>query len=303
MYLDFEDHRPDTPRIPRAVSVREAVLASLLFHALAVIAFLVWPERTLAEPEAQLAQMPERPAVEYVNIMPAFEMPRTPKPDAPASDLDRRASSPAKAPDADNTAPLSLGNTPERVVGAPEEKVVGPEVPVPAPPSPPAPATAASGLGTAPGEVPPGPPAPPPQPPPGGSLGKSLRNLEKYLQNENFDNQRGGAGDQEPAIQFDSKGIDFGPWLRRFVAQVKRNWYVPQGAWLQSGRVVIQFYVHRDGRITELKVVKPSTIDPYNTSAFNALRMTSPTLPLPEDYPDDKAFFTVTFNYDVRLVP
>src|SRR5690348_18263498 len=31
-------------------------------------------------------------------------------------------------------------------------------------------------------------------------------------------------------IQFDSKGIDFGPWLRRFTAQVKRNWFVPQVA-------------------------------------------------------------------------
>ena len=28
-----------------------------------------------------------------------------------------------------------------------------------------------------------------------------------------------------PAIQFDTKGVEFGPWIRRFVAQVKRNWF------------------------------------------------------------------------------
>jgi|SRR5687767_3669741 len=299
MYLDFEDHRPDTPRIPRAVSVREAVLASLLVHALAVIAFLVWPEASPVEAQAQLAELPDRPAIEYVNIMPAFERPRPPRPDAPASDLDRRAASPARAADADNSSPLSAGTTAERVVGAREEKLAGPETPTPAPPA--APTTSGSGMGAAPADSPPGPAAQPPQAPPGGSLGKSLRNLSRYLQDENFDNQRGGLGDQEPAIQFDSKGIDFGPWLRRFVAQVKRNWYVPQSAWLQSGHAVIQFYIHRDGRITDIKIVKPSTIEPYNTSAFNALRMTSPTLPLPQGYPDDKVLFTVTFFYDVRL--
>ena len=299
MYLDFEDHRPDTPRIPRAVSVREAVLASLLVHALAVIAYLVWPHSPVVEAQAQQALLPSRPPIEYVNIMPAFERPRPPRPDAPASDLDRRAASPAKAADADNSSPLSTGNTAERVVGAREEKLAGPETPTLAPPA--APTTSGSGIGAAPADSPPGPVAQPPQTPPGGSLGKSLRNLSRYLQDENFDNQRGGLSDQEPAIQFDSKGIDFGPWLRRFVAQVKRNWYVPQGAWLQSGHAVIQFYIHRDGRITDIKIVKPSTIEPYNTSAFNALRMTSPTLPLPQGYPDDKVLFTVTFFYDVRL--
>ena len=300
MYLDFEDHRPETPRIARAVTAREAVLASLLVHALVVIALLVWPEQVM-QPD-QLAQLvPDRPSVEYVNILPSLERSRPPKADAPASDLDRKASSPVKPPDATDTQPFSTGNTSERVVGGREERTAGPDTNPPAPPPTAAPATATSGLSTQAADAPPSSSAAQPQAPAGGSLGKSLRNLSRYLQDDNFDNQRGGVGEQEPDIQFDSKGIDFGPWLRRFVAQVKRNWYVPQGAWLQSGRVVIQFYVNKDGRITELKVVKPSTIEPYNSSAFNALRLTSPTLPLPQGYPDDKAFFTVTFHYDVRL--
>ena len=91
-------------------------------------------------------------------------------------------------------------------------------------------------------------------------LGKSLRNLTRYLQDQNFDNQQGGQSDFGPDIQFDSKGVEFGPWLRRFIAQIKRNWYVPQNAMLISGKVVIQFYVSRDGRLSELKIVGPSAI-------------------------------------------
>ena len=165
MYLDFEDHRPDTPRIPKAVTVREAVLASLLFHALVVIAYLVWPVAPVAQVEAQLAELPDRPAVEYVHIMPTLERPRTPPPDAPASDLDRRASSPVKPPDANNSQPFAAGNTSERVVGAPDEKVAGPDTAPPAPPPPPSNPATASGVGPIPSDVAPGQSSPPPQPP------------------------------------------------------------------------------------------------------------------------------------------
>ena len=40
----------------------------------------------------------------------------------------------------------------------------------------------------------------------------------------------------------------------------------------------------------------PATIS--DTPIFNALAATSPTLPLPEEYPTEKAFITVTFFYN-----
>jgi TonB family protein len=101
-----------------------------------------------------------------------------------------------------------------------------------------------------------------------------------------------------PSIQFDSKGVEFGPWLRRFVAQIRRNWFIPQSAMLQKGHVVVTFYVGKDGRITELKVLRPSAIELFNNSSFGALASSNPTHPLPPEYPNDRAFFTVTFYYN-----
>ena len=112
--------------------------------------------------------------------------------------------------------------------------------------------------------------------------------------------QRGQA-DQNADIQFDSKGVEFGPWIRRFIAEVKRNWFVPQAAMFLRGRVVIQFYVLRNGTITDIKIVQPSPIEPFNVSAFNSLKLSNPTMPLPPEYPDDRAFFTVTFHYNDRI--
>ena len=153
-------------------------------------------------------------------------------------------------------------------------------------------------------------PRPAPSPPPrgaeqrprvgGGTLGDSLRNLDRFVQEESFDNTGGGGGAFGPSIQFDTKGVEFGPWIRRFIAQIKRNWFVPYAAMVMSGHTVITFNVHRDGALTDLAVVAPSSIEPFNTSAFNALVASNPTQVLPPEYPDDRAFFTVTFYYNER---
>ena len=136
-----------------------------------------------------------------------------------------------------------------------------------------------------------------PQPPQGGSLGEALRNLQKYVDKESFGNDKGQVQNLGP-LQFDTKGVEFGPWIRRFVAQVRRNWFVPMAAMSLRGRVVLTFNVHRNGALTDVQVVEPSAVDSFNTAAMNALIASNPTEPLPPEYPADKAFFTVTFYYN-----
>jgi TonB family protein len=133
-----------------------------------------------------------------------------------------------------------------------------------------------------------------------GSLGDSLRNLQRYVESEQFNNPRGGSGSFGPAIQFDTKGVEFGPWVRRFVAQVRRNWepLIPLAAWSMRGHVVITFNVHKNGLITDLSIVKPASLDAFNSAAYGALTSSSPTVPLPPEYPSSRAFFTVTFFYN-----
>ena len=295
MYFDLEDYRPDTPRVSTAITVREAILMSLLVHALMVIAWLVMPEATAAEPTPMVVQSAQEP-VKFVHMVPRVERTAPPKPNVDQSDLDRRATALERAAQPANTQPFSRGDTPEKTVATPDEKPGGAETPpVRVPPA----------LGAADANAKPTTETTPVTPAPAAAqsasnLGRSLRNLTRYLQDQNFDNQQGGQSDYGPDIQFDSKGVEFGPWLRRFIAQIKRNWYVPQNAMLMSGKVVIQFYVSKEGRLTELKVVSPSQFEAYNVSSMSALKNSNPTQPLPPEYPDDRAFFTITFHYDVR---
>jgi TonB family protein len=133
---------------------------------------------------------------------------------------------------------------------------------------------------------------------PGGSLGDALKNIQRYLNSQSFDNPQGGTGQFGPAIQFDTKGVEFGPWVRRFIAQIKRNWFVPYAAMTMHGHVVLTFNVHKDGSISDLTVLAPSDVESFNHAAYNALLSSNPTQPLPPEYPADKAFFTVTFYYN-----
>lgn len=293
MYLDFEDHRPETPSVPPVISRREGVLLSLVLHLSLTIAYLVMPkgffEREVVPVAPVPAQAPED-RVQFVMMEPLMERSVPPPPQAEASDLDRRAATIERPPTPENAAPFSRGNTPDKVVGAPPveppggDRGTGPPTPDPSPTPPDAPSLLQE---------------PPSARAAGEGLARSLQNLQQYLQQDNFANQRGGDAEQDAQISFDSKGVDFGWWLRRFVAQVKSNWFIPQMAQITPGRVVITFNVHRNGFITDIELLRTSGHRALDQAAMNALRTSSPTVPLPEEYPDDKAFFTVTFLYNV----
>ena len=310
MYIDFEDSRPETPRVEGALSVREGVLISIIVHLLVVIAALTVPDllpRSVPRqaPVVPVAHAQERPR-HFVFMQPRVDISKPqPKPNVDLSDQDRVRSSIEKPPNPQNALPYARGNSREREEAdiAPPSRGTAPEPSV-AQGSPNAAtegemaandpsksllrlpevanATPATRLGETGGR---------------GRLGAALRNLERYVQQHSFDNDR-GTGSGEGLIQFDSKGADFGPWLRRFVAQVKRNWFVPQAAMIMKGHVVITFNIHRDGAITDIEVKKPSSVESFNHAAVNALLGSNPTQPLPPDYPSESAFFTVTFLYN-----
>jgi TonB family protein len=106
------------------------------------------------------------------------------------------------------------------------------------------------------------------------------------------------APDPSASITFDAKGVEFGPWLRRFIAQMKRNWLIPMAVMAEKGHVVFGFYVHKNGRITDIEMLTPSRVSAFNRSAQESVRNSNPTDPLPPKYPADKCYFCVTFYYN-----
>ena len=316
MYFEIEDYRPDITPVGRAISWREGVLISIIFHLLFVIFVLLFPRlfpglfhedpavraRMLQQQEARRDQ-PRFVFVAPRNDITALKAP----PRAEPSDKDRMSRAPEKSLKPTNPLPFSRGNSPERVESppaAPPEQARG-QGPTPDPAQGQPNQTAEAKLTDAQSKL-------QFQAPnqqalngangrsaqSGGSLGDALRNLQRYVPREQFNNPGGEGGQFGPEIQFDTMGVEFGPWIRRFIAQVKRNWFIPYAAMSNKGHVVVTFNVHKDGSITDLSVAAPSAIVPFNNAAYGALSSSNPTVPLPPEYPADKAFFTITFFYN-----
>jgi TonB family protein len=301
MYFDFEDRYVDYTPVGGGLRRWDGVALSVLVHVGIVVLALLAPALPIfqADPQAQaVAPEPERERPRFVYVQPRadFEAKRAPQ-IAEESDKNRIARTERPAPVPRNPLPYARGNSSNRVEAAPEERAKG-EGPDPEPAvEPPAP-NVAERIPTPPSERAEVPvPQARPRPPQGGSLGEALRNLQKYVDKESFNNDQGQAQNLGP-LQFDTKGVEFGPWIRRFVAQVRRNWFVPMAAMSLRGRVVLTFYVHRNGALTDVQIIQPSSVDSFNIAARNALLASNPTEPLPPEYPDDRAFFTVTFYYN-----
>jgi outer membrane biosynthesis protein TonB len=311
MYFDFEDYHPEFSPVGHAISTREGVLLAFILHLLAVIVILVAPKflpdtasaaraRALLLAQQRLAEPPR-----FVFVQPRVDRP-SPRPPVRGefSDQDREARTPEKSPNPTNPLPYSRGNTPERVeVPREEERRASQAQTAPSPAVTQAQQQAqqeALKLPELPNRL--QVPAMPPRqaaaaPSPGGRIMQdAIEHFDRHIPRQ-FDNQ-GGGGSQIGPLQFDTKGVEFGPWVRRFVAQIRRNWNVPEAAFFSKGHVVITFNVHKDGSLTDITVIGPCPIDSFNSAAYGALVWSNPTEPLPPQYPADKAFFTVTFFYN-----
>ena len=234
IHFDLDDRYQDENVVGHAIPRREGIFLSMVFHGLLLAAILYLPqipffrlspedlERRRAEIEQRLRDEQQRT---FVFVQPLEDLLALQPPlRAPLSDQDRIAQAPDEAPESENPEPLVLGNSDERVEAELAERARGPEdasPPEPEPESQVARVLPPSDTGfRRPEEA--------PLPSITGSLGEALRNLQDYVQDETFDNPRGGNDQPGATIQCDTKGVGFGPWLRRFVAKVRRRSY---GRW------------------------------------------------------------------------
>ena len=233
IHFDIDERYVDENVVGSALSRREGVLMSIVGHALIVVLLLTAPTLTLFQPdpaeverrqqELMRQQQEQERNRTMVFVQPKLDMPSLQPPErAELSDIDRRGQAPEVAPNPTNPLPYMRGNSAERNEASEAEAPRGPESEQPLQPEPEAsearivpPANEGIIL-----------PQNRPQTPASGALGEALRNLERYVQNQTFDNPQGGQRDPGATIQFDTKGVEFGPWLRRFVSRVRRNWFI-----------------------------------------------------------------------------
>jgi TonB family protein len=98
---------------------------------------------------------------------------------------------------------------------------------------------------------------------------------------------------------FDARGYDITPWAKRMVYRVKKNWISPPASsYGLKGSVGIYLLIERDGAIRDVHIRKTSGIRPFDQAAFNAIELSAPLAPLPDDYPRADLAAYLLFYYN-----
>jgi TonB family protein len=290
-----------------AIPRRSGVLISVVFHALIAAAFIIGPHLAIFEPSPEelrrkaeeLERQREEEARRIVFVRPRTDVPALlPPEDAPVLDRNRIARGPVIEEPRENPGPASRGTSSESEEAAEAERLRRDDPkPQPAPEGEVARVLPPADEGIS--EV-----APAPRPRVEGALGEALKNLKQYVQNETLNNPQAATDQLDATVQFDTRGIDFASWWRRFKAQIIRNAFIPQAAMVLHGHVVLRMNILRNGEITDLVILQPSPVEAFNKSAYGALYSSNPAPPLPAEYPLDKienftliALFNEDFPY------
>jgi TonB family protein len=120
----------------------------------------------------------------------------------------------------------------------------------------------------------------------------------KFEQGEPVMPSPAGAAFGGASVQFDSKGVDFEPWVKGYVTALKQRWVIPPSAVGTRGRVVIALVMRKSGVVTGIEIVGPSTVAGFNESAQAAVLAARPAPPLPDAFPDDTCPMRVTFYFN-----
>jgi len=295
--------------------------SSIAFHVALILLVISSPKLfERREPTADELAL-ARKELSFVYI-PRNDIPRTPRPPAPAIHVDpnilRRIAPPAEIP----SPPPSPTPSPKPAETAPSvkelpEAVTPRTAPPSAPPSqPPSPVTPLNPSQTV-------PPAKKlnlniPKESPGKVLedtvqdalrrgqGGAARGVEGRIPNEQGGGGGGGTGNEAVQILTPTQGVDFSSYLDRLLATVRRNWYavIPESARLgDKGIVVLQFKINQDGSVPfeDPRLERTSGKEPLDRAAVSSIHASNPFEPLPPAFKGRSIELRFAFFYNLPV--
>ena len=104
-------------------------------------------------------------------------------------------------------------------------------------------------------------------------------------------------------ILTDTEGIDFGPYLRSAMDQIRKNWYdlIPAEAKAPSfkqGLAIVTCSIRKDGTIDTVRISSPSGDSNFDDAASNAVKNSSPLAPLPAQFTKPALTVRLRFFYN-----
>lgn len=126
---------------------------------------------------------------------------------------------------------------------------------------------------------------------------------------EGFDLGQAAGGDkgytaEAGPLSFETQWFDWGDYAESMVSKIRINWYGIMPDLIKTGLkgvVTIRITIHRDGRISDITILKSSGVPPYDNAAVKALEASSALKQLPADFPKDSERVTFMFYYNMEI--
>ena len=87
-------------------------------------------------------------------------------------------------------------------------------------------------------------------------------------------------------ILSDTQRVDFGPYLREVLKEVRQHWYIliPESAEHKKGRLAIEFAITKDGQVADMRLVASSGDIALDRPAWGSITDSTPFPALPAEF-------------------
>jgi len=99
---------------------------------------------------------------------------------------------------------------------------------------------------------------------------------------------------------FDTKGFPLGEYASLIIERIKGNWMIPSNLRNSQGRTTVIFFIDKDGRFSDARIVTSSGSSSLDLAALNAVIGSNPFPPLPKGFPGDHIGAKFVFSYNER---
>lgn len=114
-----------------------------------------------------------------------------------------------------------------------------------------------------------------------------------------FGLRSGAHGRQEGNLEIlsDTMGVDFDPYLKRVLQDVRENWYrlIPESAEMKKGKLALEFAIMKDGSVRGLTVTQGSGDITLDRPAYGSITASDPFPPLPAEFKGE--FLSLRFRF------
>ncbi len=113
----------------------------------------------------------------------------------------------------------------------------------------------------------------------------------------------GARGKQEGNVDIlsDTKDVDFRPYLKVIIPDVRENWYhlIPESAEMKKGKLAIEFAITKNGQVADMRLVASSGDVLLDRPAWGAITASNPFPPLPSQFTGTYLALRFRFYYNL----